>query len=302
VKVSTQLGSYLRYVRMGMSAEALATICGLPMDTINKMDQYAPKISAGTLLHLARGLSIGLCDILRAINIPTMFAKTYNTVKSGDCYVLNQNDLRELLDLAAKGGMLKAKTSPVFTALAEAQKIVAKARLSPDHQKKLNLADLQRAYEHGCALGKNDLRDYVEDLILTKSQGEGDDKLSAFAQKFGIAEESLHNLVGPLPVSSFTDVLQIDKDLALGGALASIAWIASEDQTGIFLDDNLEGSKKLAGPARGWNEAQREIADDLMMLDYLHRIDIRGNNDNWRKNLSGALKDMAIKITIDESA
>jgi len=272
MNIATQLGSYLRYIRMGMSRDALATICGLPLETIYQMDQYDPDISASTLLHLARGLSFGLCDVLRAMNISTAFAKSYDTVSNEDCFVFKQGNLRDLIDLTAKDGhSLKAPNSPAQQALSEAQEIDSRARQDPDYKTRLTPADLKRAYELGTALGKNDLRDYVEHLLRKNSRSDSEERFRLFSKRFGIPEASLYNLVGPLPVSSFTGVLQIDKDLALDGVLVSFAWKVSEDQLGVFLDD-LEGDGRLTEPAQDWNEVQRESSEVLLSLDYQYRM------------------------------
>jgi hypothetical protein len=235
------------------------------------------------------------------MNNSTVFAKSYNTVSNEGCYVFKQDDLRDYIDRAGKDRLsFTAPDSPAQNALAEAQKAAAIAREDPDHKVRLNPADLKRAYEQGCALGKNDLRDYLEHLLLTNTQKEGEERYQSFSQMCGISEASLHNLVGPRPVSSFTDVLQIDKDLALCGVLVSIAWKVSEDQLGIFLD-GLEGDGRLAEPAREWNEVQRGNAEVLLNLDYLYRK-VMPINTIWHEDLFSSIKATAEKVAVEESA
>lgn len=291
MNAARQLGSYLRYIRMGMSRGGLASVCELPLETIYQIDQYEPNISADTLLHLARGLSFGLCDILRALDISTAFAKTYNTALVEETSAFRQENLREFIEIVTNDRhSLTDQDSPAHRALATVSEISNQASADPDHQSRLNPAELQRAYAQGIALGKHDLRDYLIHLILRTSQKSDNEGYRLFAQMVGISEASLHNLCGPLPVASFTDVLKIDTQLRLDGVLASIAWKVSEDQLGIFLDA-LEGNGRLASVSvKKWGETQRENAHVLTSLDYLYRKETPEYR-TWYQDLLSAIQD-----------
>lgn len=282
-----QLGSFLRYKKIGQDHATLAELSRLPLEKINDIDTYSPQISADTVLRVAYSLGIDLVDVARSMNLTTDFAGSYDTIEQGDLFVIKPADVCAYIDsaLASSGDNesenplqpLSESVSELLDGVTDKQSYVLYTNLfidSPKNRKEL--------FSMGSAFSMQDFRAYLHRLIKDTFP---EDSLNEFSKHASIPYDSLLGMLSGEPDKIlYADVCQIDKVTLQDGQLASICWKAVECHLGLIraTENNL--------PLHTWSEEEFAVYEKLM-LDYRFFRSTRPEYQNWIEDLQSKSSD-----------
>jgi len=265
-----QLGSYIRYLRMGYGTTELAYITGLSEDKINSLDTYMPVFSMGMVVKLAYGLGIGLREVMKASLLPTLFAESFHTRSSGGQSFVRNADLVRFLEKVPKtytvakeeleSGLFNSLSNEITKAVAgdpgwNSGGVIANRYIEDStHREEL--------FAMGSVFCEADFKACLR-FAVRKTGG-----YKRLCKIAGITHQNLVDLfTQELTNTNFTDVLRVDKAASLQGELASICWKAAEYQTGIVLNPATPyRNKEIASPMRRWTQPEKVYADWLMNI------------------------------------